>query len=115
MGQDVTRRELIRHATLAAGLAALGGVWTEGARAQSSSPNEKLHIACIGVGGQGAGDLAGVSSERIVALCDVDSQRAAKSFAKYPDVPKYTDWRKMLEQKDIDAVTVTIPDHNHAA
>jgi predicted dehydrogenase len=115
MTQELTRRELIRVATLAGGLAALGGVWTEGARAQSKSPNEKLNIACIGVGGQGGGDLREVSGENIVAMCDVDSQRAAKSFDKYPDVPKYTDFRKMLERKDIDAVTVTIPDHNHAA
>jgi predicted dehydrogenase len=115
MTQELTRRELIRVATLAGGLAALGGVWTEGALAQSKSPNEKLNIACIGVGGQGGGDLREVSGENIVALCDVDSIRAAKSFGAYPNAPKYTDYRKMLERKDIDAVTVTIPDHNHAA
>ncbi len=51
----------------------------------------------------------------IVALCDVDDARAAASFNKFPDVKKYKDFRKMLEQsKEIDAVVVSIPDHMHA-
>ncbi len=78
-------------------------------------PSEKLNIAGIGAGGQAKTDLGGVSRENIVALCDVDERSAAESFRRWPDVPKYKDFRVMLEkQKDIDAVVVATPDHIHA-
>jgi predicted dehydrogenase len=79
------------------------------------SPNEKLNIAGIGIGGQGAWDLDQVSSENIVALCDVDSDYAAKTFQKYPNAKRYKDFREMLDkEKGIDAVVVGTPDHTHA-
>ncbi len=79
-------------------------------------PSEKLNIAGIGVGGQGAGDLGNVSSQNIVALCDVDWRHAAGTFRRYPNARKYRDFRKMLdkEDKNIDAVVVATPDHIHA-
>jgi len=78
-------------------------------------PSEKLNIAGIGIGGMGRKNLENVSSENIVALCDVDQKYAGKIFEKYPQAKKYTDYRKMLEkQKDIDAVIVATPDHTHA-
>ena len=80
------------------------------------APSDKLNIAGIGVGGQGGGDISRMESENIVALCDVDWERAARTFKKYPDVPRYRDFRVMLEKrKDIDAVVVGTPDHVHAA
>ena len=79
------------------------------------SPNEKLNIAAIGAGGKGASDIDGCKSENIVALCDADWKNAAKTFAKYPNAKQYKDFRKMLDQqKDIDAVTISTPDHTHA-
>jgi len=79
------------------------------------APSDKLNIAGIGVGGQGGGDLSRMESENIMALCDVDWVRAARTFKKFPDVPRYRDFRVMLEkQKDIDAVVVGTPDHVHA-
>ena len=84
-------------------------------RAGTVSPNSKLNIAGVGIGGQGASDLAQVSSENIVALCDVDSDYAAKTFQKYPAAKRYTDFREMLDkEKGIDAVVVGTPDHTHA-
>jgi hypothetical protein len=78
-------------------------------------PSEKLNIAFIGAGGQGERNIAQLSDQNIVALCDVDEERAAKTFRLYPDTPKYRDFRRMLEkQKDIEAVVVTTPDHTHA-
>lgn len=79
-------------------------------------PSEKLNIAGIGVGGQGAGDLNEVRTENIVALCDVDDERAAETFARFPNAKRYRDFREMLdkEEKNIDAVVVATPDHNHA-
>src|SRR5471030_2842758 len=70
------------------------------------SPNEKLNIASIGAGGKAASDIGGCSGENIVALCDVDDQQAANTYKKYENVPKYKDFRKMLDKegKGIDAV-----------
>jgi hypothetical protein len=79
------------------------------------SPNEKLNVASIGAGGKAYSDIEGCSSENIVALCDVDDNSAKRAYDKYPDIPKYKDFRKMLDkEKDIDAVIVTIPDFMHA-
>ena len=84
--------------------------------ARHTAPSEKLNIAGIGVGGQGASDLGNVSSENIVALCDVDWRHAGGTFRRYPNTSKYRDFRKMLdkEDKNIDAVVVATPDHIHA-
>ena len=84
--------------------------------AGNTPPSEKLNIAGIGVGGRGGGDLQGVESENIVALCDVDWSRAAGAFRRYPKAKQYKDFRKMLdkEDKNIDAVVVATPDHIHA-
>jgi predicted dehydrogenase len=79
------------------------------------SPDNKLNIAGIGFGGQGAWDLGEVKSENIVALCDVDWGYAGKIFEQYPKAKRYKDYRKMLEtEKSIDAVVIATPDHNHA-
>lgn len=81
----------------------------------STSPNEKLNIAGIGVGGQGGADINQMKSENIVALCDVDWAHAGHMFKQFPNARKHKDFRKMLEeQKDIDAVVVGTPDHLHA-
>jgi len=81
------------------------------------SPSEKLNVACIGIGGQGGYDIQMISSENIIALCDVDwSTHTAKTFEKFPSAKKYKDFRKMLdsEDKNIDAVMVATPDNIHA-
>ena len=79
-------------------------------------PSEKLNIAGIGVGGRGANDLKALSSENIVALCDVDQNRAAGTFKRFPTARVYRDFRRMLrkEKKNIDAVVIGAPDHIHA-
>lgn len=80
-----------------------------------TSPSEKLNIAAVGIGGKGAGDVKSVSTENIVALCDVDWNKASRTFKAYPQAKKYKDFRVMLDkQKDIDAVMVATPDHTHA-
>ena len=82
----------------------------------ATSPSEKLNIAGVGVGGQGASDLSQMESENIVALCDVDWAHATGTFKKYPKAKQYKDYRKMLDEmdKEIDAVVVATPDHVHA-
>lgn len=80
------------------------------------SPNDKLNIAAIGVGGRGGDDLKNTHTENIVALCDVDSRSAARSFNLYPNAKQFKDFRLLFDQmeKEIDAVMVAVPDHNHA-
>jgi predicted dehydrogenase len=89
------------------------------------APSDKLNIAGVGIGGRGRGILEGASQrdkntgatvENIVALCDVDDNYAAPTFAQYPNAKRYKDYRKMLEEmrNDIDAVMVATPDHTHA-
>ena len=78
-------------------------------------PSEKLNIAGVGIGGQGASDLRSLASQNIVALCDVDWGKAKRTFETYPKAVRYRDYRVMLEkQKDIEAVVVATPDHTHA-
>jgi predicted dehydrogenase len=86
------------------------------ARSGETPPSEKLNIAGIGVGGQGRGDLDAVSSQNIVALCDVDTNRAAGTFKRFPQAKVYRDFRKMFDEmeKQLDAVVVATPDHTHA-
>jgi predicted dehydrogenase len=81
----------------------------------AASANEKLNLAAIGIGGQGAHDLRELESENIVALCDVDDHYAAPVFKRYPKAKRFIDYRKMLdEMKEIDGVVIATPDHHHA-
>jgi predicted dehydrogenase len=115
------RRDFLKASTLAGAgmLASQTGFWVGEAVAgqqRRPGPNDRLNIGIIGAGGQGGGNLGNVArTENIVALCDVDERRARDSFNNYPKAAKYHDFRVMLEkQKDIDAVTVSTPDHQHA-
>ena len=79
--------------------------------------SEKLNVAAVGCGGQGGADLIAASrTENIVALCDVDDNRAAENLKRFDKAPKYKDFRVMLDKegKNIDAVTIGVPDFMHA-
>ena len=83
------------------------------------APSDQLTIAAIGAGGKGYGDIqefAKSPNVRIVALCDVDHEQAAAARKKFPEAPFYEDFRIMLEKEknNIDAVSVSTPDHTHA-
>jgi len=113
-GTAVSRRRFIYASALTASSLALAGCLSPGARYRS--PNEKLNLGIIGCDGKGAVDSAGMASENIAALCDVDATALAKAAQKWPNARQYRDYRVMIEkEKGIDAVTVTIPDHSHAS
>lgn len=80
------------------------------------SPNDKLNVAFIGVGGKGAVHVDALKHENIVAFCDVDDKRAGSVYGLFPDVPRFYDFREMLDKmhQQIDAVVVSTPDHTHA-
>jgi len=106
-----------RHFVAASALAAAFAIVPSRARAGAPrlSPNDKLNIAGIGIGGMGAENLKALASENIVALCDVDHDYAAKTFRQFPRARRHTDYRAMLDkQKDIQAVLIATPDHTHA-
>ncbi|MHB8899232.1 MAG: Gfo/Idh/MocA family protein [Thermoguttaceae bacterium] len=117
MTRLISRRSYLKStAALAAGLTILPA---RSARAYAA--NEKVNIGIIGAGGRGSANLKGVGGEKagdgenIVALCDVDRRQLDRAVEKFPAARKYTDFRKLLEEaKDLDAVVVSTPDHNHA-
>ena len=106
------RRNFLKTATLATGAVVLGVPTL----LRGKNLNSKLNIASIGAMGKGQSDTDHCSSENIVALCDVDSERCAKQIQKYPSAEFYRDFRVMFDEmgKSIDAVTVSTPDHFHA-
>jgi len=113
--QETSRREFLRETASAVAAFIIVPSHVLAGRA-GAAPSDKLNIAHIGVGGRGRANLGGTRGENFVALCDVDTKQAGESFDQYPNVKKYTDFRKMLDEMDskIDAVTVSTPDHTHA-
>ena len=116
---QITRRAFLTAATTTA--AALTGCATKPSKARvvpgKVSPMEKVNVAGIGVGGKGADDLNQLSNlgANIVALCDVDERSTMRASEKFPNARCFKDYRVMLEQMpEIDAVTVSTPDHTHA-
>jgi hypothetical protein len=114
----LSRRHFFYGSLLAGALPAAGFGSTPSLKSAGyKSPNEKLNLAAIGSGGQGASNLsAAAPTENIVALCDVDDRRAATTFKRFENAPKFRDFRQMLDKegKNIDAVIVATPDHMHA-
>jgi predicted dehydrogenase len=83
------------------------------------APSDKLNIASIGAGGKGQSDIANFfksGNANIIALCDVDDRASVKTRESFPKAKYYKDWREMFdkENKNFDAVSVSIPDHGHA-
>ena len=109
-----TRRQFLRSTAFSAAAFMIVPGATLGLRG-ATSPNTKLNLAGIGIGGQGGHDLSQMQSENMVALCDVDQNHAAHIFKKYPQAKRFTDYRRMLdEMKEIDGVVIATPDHHHA-
>jgi predicted dehydrogenase len=113
MTNRMNRRRFLKNAG-ATGI----GFWIAGCAGEmrrTKSPNEKLDVAGIGVGGKGEVDVGQCAGENIVALCDADEARAAGTIKKFPKAKIYRDFRKMFDEmgKGIDAVTVSTPDHHH--
>src|SRR3954469_10309018 len=110
----MTRRQFLYSSALATGAT---GLTVRGQSARSVSPNEKLNIGFVGIGGKGRSDLEHCSGENVVALCDVDSNNLMGAHNRHPNAKTYRDFRKMLEaeEKNLDAVVIATPDHLHAS
>jgi predicted dehydrogenase len=112
----MNRRQFVR------GTAALAsaGFWlaSQPDRVLGKSPNERVNVACIGVGGKGSSDTDGAARYgEIVALCDIDDQRLQQKATQYPNAKTFHDYRELLSAMGdkLDAVTVSTADHTHAA
>ena len=114
MTRRSNRRDFLKQG-VGAGL----GFWVAGGLTPtvSRAANEQLNFACIGVGGKGSSDTDHVGSlGNIVALCDIDDNILGAKASKFPKAKTYNDFRKLFAEmgKEIDAVTVSTPDHTHA-
>tara|TARA_B100000953_G_C18034284_1_gene423876 strand:- start:2163 stop:3521 length:1359 start_codon:yes stop_codon:yes gene_type:complete len=110
MKNNSRRLFLKSTSVLSSGLLILPGLY-------GCSPNSKLNVAVIGVGGRGRANWSKVENENIVAMCDVDDNRAAEGYKMYPKARKFKDFRVMFDKmhKEIDAVIISTPDHTHFA
>ncbi|MHC4997247.1 MAG: Gfo/Idh/MocA family oxidoreductase, partial [Planctomycetota bacterium] len=119
MALNSNRRTFIRHAAIAG--AALPGALPTLVRA--ASPNSKLNLGAIAVGGKGWTDVnQATPGHNLVAFCDVMTQSNKRkggygaAAEQWPKARRYQDWRRLLDEgKDIDALTISTPDHMHAA
>jgi len=116
---EITRRQFVGLSAGAAAFTILPSFTVSGLG--HVVPSDKLYIAAVGCGGEGASDIGALmrtprKNAVISCLCDVDDRQAAERRKEYPKAPFYHDWREMFEKesKNFDAVTVAIPDHNHA-
>lgn len=115
--RPVSRRKFLAQAGATSAAVAFAMARADG-KAKLASPNERLNIATVGAGGQAGAnirELQKTGQVNFLAFSDVDDARAAETYNAFPDVPKFKDFRRMLDQvKGIDAVLVATPDHMHA-
>ncbi|MDD3585558.1 MAG: Gfo/Idh/MocA family oxidoreductase [Thermoguttaceae bacterium] len=111
--RSMSRRQFLHTAAL--GSVAISAFATP-AICSSKSPNSKLSLAFIGVGGQARSTMGQMKDENYYALCDVSKLNLDKAAAKWPDAKKFADYREMLakDADKIDVVVVSTPDHTHA-
>lgn len=116
MSHRSTRRTFLKQTT------ALGAAWWVGSgvvqAVDTKNPLEKLNFACIGVDGKGSSDSDDAGSNgNIVALVDIDENRLNKKAARFNKAEKFADYRELFDKMvdKFDAVTVSTPDHSHAA
>jgi predicted dehydrogenase len=110
MTRPLTRRRFTRALFTAAGAIATAPAFLRG-----QNLNNKLNVAIIGSGGRGASNLESVSSENIVALCDVNAKNLDAAAVKHPRASRVVDFRRLFERaRDFDAVVVSTCEHTHA-
>ena len=108
------RRNFMKKTGLAAGASAFH---TFAIGQGGESPNNKINCAVVGCGGMGGYAVGEASKQNLVAMCDLDTKRVAKAFKNHEKAPKFKDFRVMMDKmhKEIDAVSISTPDHTHFA
>lgn len=106
------RRFILSTSALTAAVAGLGtGVHLS---AEETPSTEKLNIAIIGAGGRGAANTGGVASENVYALCDTNPEVLERAKSRFTKAKAVSDWRELMDDKQIDAVVVSTADHHHS-
>jgi len=111
--QKMSRRKFLK--TTAAGIAT-SSVLLSGSRRGLAAPSDRVRMAVIGVGGQGSGHAEGWAEMKeceLVAVCDVDPKHR-NEVAKDTNSKPVADYRRVLDDKSIDAISIATPDHWHA-
>lgn len=107
---NVTRRQFLQNSAVVGAATFAAPAFLRG-----QNLNEKLDIIAIGVGGRGASNLQNVSSENIVALCDVNERNLGKAAEKHPQAKKFIDFRDLYDKiSKFDAAVVSTSEHTHA-
>ena len=111
----IDRRKFIKQASTAAAGFVIVPRHVLGGRGYTA-PSDRVRLMAVGAGGRGEANLASMESEYMVALCDIDHERAASTIERFPKAKTYTDFRKMYDEQldNVDAVVVSTPDHTHA-
>ncbi|MBX2815318.1 MAG: Gfo/Idh/MocA family oxidoreductase [Saprospiraceae bacterium] len=112
-----SRRAFLKHSALYSGAVVLAP------QTKRISASSKLNLAFIGAGGRAGRNIkacdimnaSGAPTNNVVALCDVNEQRAAEAFKRYPKARRFADFRRMFDAMadQIDAVVISTPDHTH--
>ncbi len=120
-----SRRSFLKDAALLSAASAFPSIWVKGSPLAASNPRvfgpgDKVNLACVGIGNQGAWDILQMQKTglaNIVALCDTDmnAPHTHAILKEFPDVPRFQDFRKMFDKmsNQIDAVLIGTPDHSH--
>jgi len=123
--KENSRRSFLKKALLVSAATAVSPIWTKalGETVAASKPakaGEKVNLACIGIGNQGGSDVMSLFNTglcNLVAFCDVDmgAPQTLEVLKRFPDVPRFQDFRKMFEKmgSQIEAVSIGVPDHSH--
>jgi predicted dehydrogenase len=110
MTRRLTRRRFLHDSAALAAAALLAPAVTAAQPARA----DRIRLGVVGLANRGRDNLLGVAHEEIVALCDVDQDNAAPARRQFPRARFYEDYRRLLDQSDVQAVVVSTPDHMHA-
>jgi len=108
---SIKRRQFLKSAAV---IGAAGLILPRFKLFGADAPSNKLNIALIATGHRAQDHFDVMSHENVVAICDINEQHLASAAKKFPKAKRYADWRKCLEQKDIDAIVCCTLDHTHA-
>lgn len=117
MRRQVSRRDFVKTAAFSVASLSAAGHFASSRAQEPISPNEKLNVAVIGVWGRGRANAGGVRGENFYALCDIDERNYGKFIEKFPEAEgakRENDWRRLLDDDEIDAVVISTADHVHA-
>ncbi|MDB6027807.1 MAG: putative dehydrogenase [Verrucomicrobiales bacterium] len=111
MNNSISRRRFLAGSAIATAAFYIGRSSSFG---QGKSANDKLNLGVIGTHNRAGSNIKGVQGQNIVAICDIDDNFLSATGKTFPEAKRYSDFRKLLEQKNLDGVVISTTDHTHA-